>query len=471
MKRIISLCCVCLTLLMTLAIPAKATEFTNDSNWIELLDYGTVNNSGENGFTINGSGTITLELPASLPIGYVEILFYSNRTISSVICGRAPWGSGMTITKVSNTYYRAYVSLPGTARSWTLPFSFTSAESGVDTRITLVSAKMSTVNLTPQNINGQCDIFAGDFVDTIYYNPSDDINYRIFDAPDDINELGFICYITVPDWKVFDCIDLQFLFSCFSINSITASIGSTNLPLTVSRYSSSNLGNNNHFISMRLDCAGIDRTTNDFPMITVMGNLNPGTTNSIDFANCSAFVIADTFEPDIFFLQRIYNFLSESWYEIYDWISEQTSILQQEFWDTVTSISMEFTNLKSNIDLNFSNLVSSIADWFSSLETQLETVTTRIVEAIRGESVHGENFQEQVQNREDDLDDMAAVMDSVTKPDIDDIDVSIDSFVDPADVAVLATPLTVFLEADLFRTMIIMSILLATVSYTLYGKR
>jgi hypothetical protein len=62
-------------------------------------------------------------------------------------------------------------------------------------------------------------------------------------------------------------------------------------------------------------------------------------------------------------------------------------------------------------------------------------------------------------------------MDSVTKPAIQDINVSLDQYVKPADVQVLATPLTVFLEADLFRTMIIMSILLATVSFTLYGKR
>lgn len=50
MKRIISLCCVCLTFLMSLAVPAKATEFNNDANWLEVLDYGTANNSGENGF-------------------------------------------------------------------------------------------------------------------------------------------------------------------------------------------------------------------------------------------------------------------------------------------------------------------------------------------------------------------------------------------------------------------------------------
>ena len=468
MKRIISLCCVCLTLLTALAVPVKATEIANDANWIEVLDYATVNDSGENGFSFTGSTQISLGLPSSFPLGYIEIIFYSNRTISSVSCGQGPGQRPMTISKISQTYYRAYVNMGGSSRSWTTYFNFISADSNNVTRVTLLSCKFATLDVVPWDIPAQCEIVSAEFQDTINYSPSDDVNYRIFQSASNYDDLFLMCYITVDTWKNYDYIDFQLMFDCFSIDSISASIGSINLPLDVSDYSSSNLGNSTHLISMRLDLSGIQRTTTDYPMITIMGTLDFDTSNSIDFVNCSGYILTSSFEPDVTWLSRIYSLID---LELWGWINTQTTYLTQEIQDAVTSISMEFTNLKANIDLSFENLVRSLDDWHTSLDTHLETMTTRIVEAITGDTVHGENFQEELQYREDDLDDMADVMDSVEMPDIDSIDVDIDSFVDPADVEVLAAPLTVFLEADLFRTMIIMSILLATVSYTLYGKR
>lgn len=470
MKRIISLCCVCLTLLMSLAVPAKATDFDNTSNWIELLDYGTVNNSGENSISFTGSFDATFTQPSSSTFGYLEILFYSNQVPSSIDAVIGYSSTSMTISRIGTNYYRAYCMCPDNLRSRTVTFRINSTSTST-TRITFFSVKMHLVRINPAAINAKCEIVSSNFQDIINYVPTDDINYRIFPSGETLDELWFICYITVPNWKMYDYIDFQFFFECFAITSVTAIMGSTNLPLSVSTFNDTSLGKNTYYVSMRLDCSGLERTSTDYPMITIMGQLEPSSMNSVDFANCSGFVLVDNYDPYLFFFSQIWTSLSSGF-----------PMLQTEIRDLGTSISMEFTNLKSTINTFSSNVNSwirtqttAIESQFTSLKSSLNTwilnQTKTLESAIRGDPASGDDFQDQVDQKDQALEDMAAVMDSVTKPDVQDINVSVDQYIDPADVQVLATPLTVFLEADLFRTMIIMSILLATVSFTLYGKR
>lgn len=88
-----------------------------------------------------------------------------------------------------------------------------------------------------------------------------------------------------------------------------------------------------------------------------------------------------------------------------------------------------------------------------------------------GMSGAASEFQQQVDEQSQQLQDMAGIMDSVEKPALDSFDVSVDSYVSQTDVTALAAPMAVFFEGEIFGSVIMMSILLATAGYVLYGKK
>lgn len=58
MKRTFSLFLIMLVLMTCLIIPVAADE-NSTGNWIELLDYGTVNSTGTNVFSFTGSKVVS----------------------------------------------------------------------------------------------------------------------------------------------------------------------------------------------------------------------------------------------------------------------------------------------------------------------------------------------------------------------------------------------------------------------------
>lgn len=477
MKRIISLCCVCCILFMSLAVPVRADDISNDFLF-PVLDFSTANNSGKNFVYVADQSDVSFSLSRDMSVYYVEILFNSFYNINSIIATVGTGSSSLSIIKVSDSLYRAYGNLRGKSDSRIL-FTFDS-DSGA--WIEFYSVNVSTVAALDYTttLNGviNYDNSSISYVkDPSVSTPAN----AVISYSGDFNSTDFVTELIPYEWKKYDFIDIQLMIDTQSIDSISCIMGQLNVPFSVSLVNNSNLATS-HFISIRVDLRGLDRTSSDYPMIVITGNLNFDDLSLFAILNVSGLVSYSDTNSVLFFLK-------ERFIDLNSWISSQTSALQTEMQDIVISVSMEFTNLKSNLDSFKSDLMSNIYAFrdeiwafrhsieakFSSLESNfnswIENQTNTLEAAIRGDTDPGDDFQDQVDQKDQELEDMAAVMDSVTKPAIQDINVSLDQYVKPADVQVLATPLTVFLEADLFRTMIIMSIILATVSYTLYGKR
>lgn len=83
MKRTFSLFLIMLVLMTCLIIPVAADE-NSTGNWIELLDYGTVNSTGTNVFSFTGSKVVSLVFPTgSKSVGHVNVLLYSSQVIAA----------------------------------------------------------------------------------------------------------------------------------------------------------------------------------------------------------------------------------------------------------------------------------------------------------------------------------------------------------------------------------------------------
>lgn len=489
MKRIISLCCVCLTLFMSLAVPARADE-VSENLFLDVLQYSTVDDLGNNYFSFSQERVISYTLPQKAIFSYVDmVISFSGAAPTYVGAGRNGEYTALTILKISDRLYRVYGPIDNSAYS-TLDFRFVSGSSSTS----WVNVEQLHIARQGFNIFDETLYATGDYGDTSFELSLDlsDLTrqrYIIFDFDGAFNDADFSLIADFPNWKKYDFIDVGFFFDCSSITSISCQMGGTVLPFTSSIVESTNLEGSGYLVNLRIDLRGLDRTIDDWPMISIYGICNNSVSNIISLSSAKGYVLSSEPNDFLYYFTKLYAHIDLGFDNLSDWMADQTAALQTEIQDAVISLSMEFTNLKAAISTHFTSLdtwiqnqTESISGFFATHNTLIGQKFTQLFgeltlkfrdleAAIRGDPEPGEDFQDQVEDKDKELDDMAAVMDSVTKPDIDDIDVSIDQFVNPSDVALLATPLTVFLEADLFRTMVIMSILLATVSYTLYGKR
>lgn len=122
-------------------------------------------------------------------------------------------------------------------------------------------------------------------------------------------------------------------------------------------------------------------------------------------------------------------------------------------------LSRQYTSIKSTIVSVKDGIVSALTSGFNRLAELL------------GASGNTDQFQDDVDQQGDKLDDMQQVMDSVTMPVLDSLNVDPGSFVNQSDVQLLVSPITAIYDVPIFKTILLMSIMMATSGYVLFGKR
>lgn len=413
MKRIISLCCVALILVFSLAAPAKADEL---ENYVNLLDYITFNSNGTNLLTFSGSTSISVEMPYRMCCTYIDItvLCYGGRPSAASAGRNSSAMASLNVMKVNDRVYRIYGNLDGGYYD-TLHLSLTDNDYGSQSSWYVIGANVSNVASQTAQDSVRCEVYmSASHVVGTWTAGSDPLLLQV----DDSSNASFDASFWILNWERYDYFDLILQVDTYVINSISAYAGSISVPIDISYVDAGTSYGAHYYITCRIDLRGLDKSGDD-PYLLVTGI---GVSGVNDFYICSGtgIVIEQGVSPDVYWYQKLF-----------------------------TAISTGFSNLKT---------------WISNQ-------TSAIVAAITGDTSSGDNFQDDVQEELDELDEAQAVMDSVTKPAVDDINVSVDQYVSETDIQVLATPMAVFFEGAIFSKIIMMSIMLATVSYVLYGKR
>lgn len=172
------------------------------------------------------------------------------------------------------------------------------------------------------------------------------------------------------------------------------------------------------------------------------------------------------------------------------WLSNVMTTIQSGFTDNIASIneanrkvgvwlSNFITAMNDKFDYHFANLGiwitnqnTLLANKFNDQYNMLVRESGELEAAIRGDTAPGESFQDNVAGKDQQFDQMADVMESVTQPGLDSIDVSADQLVDSQVLGVSMAGLTSIIQpGSIFYTMIVMSIMMATASFVLFGKR
>lgn len=465
MKRYISLSCILLVLVACVASPVSASDLVF-SNMVQLLDYGTANNSGSNYISFSGSAVTRYSVPAATDYNYVDMLVYcAGAAPTSISVGGYDSAlHNLTILRVSGDYYRVY----GKFNSAFFPEFVIKFNSSGDSWYTVLSIRAGLSGYDSLEVESYCEISAYDYNKTIHYVPTDEINSRTFTGTDNFSLAEYNLFLYLDEsWKKYDYVDFLMLTTVDSVVSVSAGIGSISIPHSVSFLDNDSMSTNQFIYNVRLDLRNLDRTINDFPMITVTGNVITSGINVITVLGTTAYVSTDVVDADVFWLNRIFNKLVDVFDNITGLRNDQNSLF--------TSLSSWIQTQTSTITETLWNSLGYLREdlfiYFGRVDSWISTQTNILESAIRGDTAPGDSFQQEVNQKDQQLNDMAAVMESVEQPDLNSVNVAANSYVDSTVLAASMSGITSVFSQGLYFDVILMSIMMATAGYVLFGKR
>lgn len=414
MKRYISLACVALVVIMCMLSPVSAADL--DSEFIELLDYTSVDSQG-NFFYFQSSSLITLKLPSYSQLYYVDVLFALEGTsINSV---SVLWGNtiqNLTLIPVGSNLFRAYGSVP-VGNYLGLDLQFTN--NGTYSYITLLSCRVSSINVNSFDSECYCAIATVDYDRTIHYIPGDEINYRSFTGTNDPLTAAYRLDIYNLDWRKYDFVDYLLYLSVDSVTSVLCEFDGMEVPCSVSYLNNQDALSNDFLILIRVDCRNLDRSKTGVPYVSITGNVVIEHSNLVSVMSCNG-LVSQNYNIHFALLRKILDVISIGFVQLNQWIDSQTQA---------------------------------------------------IISALTGDSSAADQMQQEVNQKADELEELSGVMNSVSKPSTESVNVSVDSYIDQNVLTVSMAGLSSVMSMPIFSEIFIMAIILATAGYVLFGKR
>lgn len=447
-KRRIFIMILAVVLLMSCSIPVSAADVEIPVDYIELLDYYTIPFRNLS----NGSHVITYDLPRDDIFYGVDMLIQAPYGLNAVAYVHPSLGDvSLNFVSIGNGYHRVYGDVPMTAGS-TISLKYTvDSPYGTD-NLQIVSFKVSYTSgyAFPTPVSGSIS-FGNSSHSTFHWNSDTDHSAAIIPGTSEFDNT-FHAAMSVPDWRKYDFLDIQLIVSTGEIFSLIASVTSTyadSVPVSVS-YLNTGSGLGDYLVHILVDLSQVRRWDPGEFEIVLTGGVGFSNTEytSVGVFSCSGYL--DTSPNPLFYYFKILtNNLSNMFGQLSSWIQAQTNAIGQYFSDLKTNLSGWFRSLNNSID-----------DWGQA-----------IVDAITGDSSAADEFQQQIDDSNQQLNDMAQVMDSFTTPDIDSIDIDVGAFVTPSDLNSLSVPMSKLFESSIITTCIMISLILGTVMFVFFGKR
>ena len=369
MKRYISLILVATVLVFSLAVPSYAAE----SPWFNLLDYCSPNDSGSNLVDISSSGTeISFDYKGTL--GYVDftVMFYSVfEAGAKLLSGNI--SRNLTAIKLDDYTWRFYGSMD--LRS-TDGFRIQFLNIG-NTKVQFLNFRLTSTVLVTYETKATGYISYGDGDEVpFYYNSYEDYQSATLYGSSDFYYADYAAYISFPDWKKYDYIDIQLYMLQMDIDSLSATLGGVSIPVEYSFFSSGS-ALENRLVNVTLDLTQCDRDS-DFNLELIINGYVPTIDNRVAYfsiISCSAFLE--------------YAGLSESmnfWYRLRTFLGTQFSNLGSNITHLGTVFSSYLSKLGTDISSYISTQTSALIQFFTgkfnSLDTWITTQTTSITSSI-----------------------------------------------------------------------------------------
>ena len=389
MRKTLSLL-LAVALIAALAVPVLAAE-GNPGGWIELLEYSSVQSNGENWFTLNGqSGGFTVPLYGEKRLCKVDMLIwhqYAERiTSASVTAGNTT--QSLTILHVGDGLSRVYGAIPNAYYEF-LNVSL-SHSSTAKVTFELLSCKVTAVQTTDMPASG-----------TIW--PDDNASAPI-SAPGSFLTEGDGTDLTLPwqtpilisDWNKYDTVTVYGSLSGIGLNSVRCSIGSKGIPYEITYTSTNPTGTG---VSYRESVSISHYDTSD----TYYGNI----TGTHDTNTAYLGKVLFTITIDLAGIDR-----------------------------TVTHpLVVYFTGVTYDLHahaFNCQNLSGSIITPDTSGVTWWSRFTTFMTGLFGGDTTEANQFASEMEEANSALSDANEQLDSVSKPDIEEVPLDPSDLIDPS---------------------------------------
>lgn len=496
MKRYISFFCVSLIFVMALIQPVSAAEL-GSVGAVDLLGLGYIEVNGSNvenmrvNLSVARSGSIWFPLEVPFGLGQFELLVMTSDP--SLTFKRSD--NAVTYEKFESGLGENYYVVRGNFSGRGKTLNYTSSGSSSGDYFFIVSAKVMPLNYEiveiPFNFqvfdagNGYqmvdaLNVYRYEFWDEPYYDEFDDMYARQIRIYPDKNDLAGLDYF-----------DLDIYLQNLEIESVSASFGGNALDVSYTeQFIGDGIFNDPiedgaydkdktyglYKVVLRVDVSGINLLEGS-PTVFINYNAN-------NYGNMQPYVYVyginagkfwNSTDSNTTYLFRIWNKLTSGFASVVSAIGTCAN-------NIITSIGNAASTIVSSMDSNFDTYFSKVGIWFSNQNTliqnkinDLHSMINRefdaLEAAIRGDTAPGDSFQEEVEDKDQQFKDMAAIMESVDQPDLNSVNVSADTYVDSTVLASSMSGLTSVIGGPLFFDMFVMSIMMCTAGYVLFGKR
>lgn len=402
------------TLLLFSVIPVHAAE-TGDFDLINVLDYCTPDDSGEYlVFLDAGETDVSFTGDPAFRAYDINLLCYITGTITGIkFISSGGVEFNLNYTKVAYNLYR----ITGYVQGYSIENSKLRFTHSSNISVEFLSYYINPVYADFVAELGTFYLETHGFSPTINYNPADTINGRTWTANEDYRNAYLSVNGNVNNWHLYDYLDLQFSFACSGINSISVMFGAETVPFQSSIILDAGLSVTEHIVTVRIDVRGLDRSSDSYPIICIEANCSPGLQNAFNVLSVAGVLDVESINPLSYWLHR----------------------------------------LNSSIDTNF----QVVFTWLRS-----------IFDSLQGNTQAADSFNDQAQQKNDQLQDMVGIMDSVSRPDINQLNPSLSIQNSGADIAGGIGPvLTVPMQNPIILQVLILSLTFVMIAYVLYGKR
>lgn len=395
--------------IFSISILSFSVSATSDQLYIDLVEF----NSHSNSTSFNGTNVfLSYELPDRLAITYVDIIFsYSTGADISVdVYDQNDYLRGyLQVKPIGGSFFRAFGSIDNRYYS-ELKLQFRAPSSVSGRRITVDSFKVTSVAVTRQAIPGTLSGFAmGQEVSSKWATESQACNIS-FPVSNIDGAIFNATYWVDKNWMRHDFLDFSIAFDCLSIDSIVCETANGSIiPFTMSYLSSSD-NYNLKIIDLSLDLRNLQRDDGLFPYVKVYvtGTLKRDTVQHAYLYHAYGLTGFSNPDAEIFWYQRLFNAITDG----------------------------------------FDALLSALG--FNSSDPE---------------------FNEDAQEKVDDLDDLSSQLDSVSPPDISDVNFNVSGLVNPNVVTLTTSGISNILSNEIILRVLIISATFAVAGFILYGKK
>lgn len=380
------------------------------SDWVNVLDYAEANGSDNRYFSFSNSKTLVFDLGFSTMLGSFDIILnYTGSKITSATLN----GDSLTVSPLSGNVIRIY----GDTRYFTGDTLTLKLNNSGTAYCEIISFKASGLFHNRFPTTGQISVDWSPVNSTGFVTmPDADTPAEVFwggaTATDDVSP--FTAWIYPNRWKDYDFIDFSMFVRAQSIESIT---------------------------------------------VTHDGEFVPFELSFLD-------TISQTWvDPNNSSTQFNFTDLSEVYISLridVSGLDKNSSSLPR------IGITGQYRDNNSNNRLALFDVIGHVS---AEPENPIIHWLKKIYSALIGEGSGADDIGSTIESQAGELEGIGDALGDVIKPDIDDLDGSLDDLVSPDQVDAVGAVFAPLFQNNTILHILIMSLTLALVSYVLYGKR